>query len=242
MARRRARTRRRGGAGRRGWRSALVAVLAVPLLYLAVALVGSLVPVNRGWSEPAAGTTVYLRGNGVHVDVLMPAVAQGLDWRPSFPAGDFADPPLAPRWFAFGAGERRVYLDTPTWADITPRTIWSGLTGGERVIHVERVGDPGPELRAIRLRPEEYRRLFAAIRAQLALDPAARPQRIDHPGYGPDDAFYRGTGRASAIATCNVWIADQLRIAGVKTSAWSPFSAGLLWRYRAVAGVAPGPS
>ena len=38
-------------------------------------------------------------------------------------------------------------------------------------------------------------------------------------------------GKASAINTCNQWVADRLRTAGVETSLWSPFSAGLMWRY-----------
>ena len=66
---------------------------------------------------------------------------------------------------------------------------------------------------------------------RLPLD--GRPaERIDHPGYGPGDAFYRAAGKASAIHTCNVWVADKLRLAGVKTSLWPPFAQGLLWRYR----------
>jgi uncharacterized protein (TIGR02117 family) len=206
--------------------------LAVPLLYLLAALLGSLIPANRDWKEAETGTTVYLRSNGIHVDVLMPAVAQGLDWRPYFPHSDFADAPAAPRWFAFGAGERRVYLETPTWADLSLRTAWAALSGGERVVHVERIMEPGTEVHAIRLRPAEYRRLWAAVRAQFDLSQASRPQRIDHPGYFGDDAFYKGRGKASAISTCNSWVADQLRIAGVKTSLWSPFASGLLWRYR----------
>ncbi len=216
-----------------GWGKRLVlALLAVPALYLAAALAGSLVPLNSEWEEPAQGTTVYLRSNGVHVDIVMPAVAQGLDWRPYFPRRDFADAPASPRWFGFGAGERRVFLETETWADLTPRAAWSALAGGERVMHVDRAAEPGADLVAIRLRPEEYRRLWAAVRAQLALSREARPQRIDHPGYGPDDAFYLGRGRASALNTCNNWAADQLRLAGVKVGAWTPFAQGLTWRYR----------
>jgi len=210
-------------------------LLAIPALYLALALVGALVPLNREWRETEApDTTIYLRSNGIHVDIVMPAVAQGLDWRPYFPARDFADPSAASRWFGFGAGERRVYLETPTWADITPRTLWLAIGGGERVLHVDRTTIPGDNLVAIRLRPEEYRRLWAAIRAQFVLGPDGRPQRLAHRGYGPDDAFYRSGGRASAINTCNQWVADQLRIAGVKVSAWAPFPLGLRWRYRKV--------
>ncbi|HMI40226.1 MAG TPA: TIGR02117 family protein [Sphingomicrobium sp.] len=211
-----------------------LALLAVPALYLIAAFIGSLISVNRNWSEAEQGTTIYLVSNGIHADLILPAKTQGLDWRPLLPLSDFAAPDTSAQWVAFGAGERRVYLDTPRWRDIKPRTIWAALTGGERVMHVEWVSDPGIEARAIRLRPEEYRRLWAAIRAGFLLDRQGRPQRIDHPGYGPQDAFYLGVGKTSAIKTCNSWVGERLRLAGIKTGAWSPFAQGLLWRYRLV--------
>ena len=84
-----ARRRRKGKAGKWVGR-VLTALLAVPALYLVAALIGSLVPVNRGWTEPAQGTTVYLADNGIHADIVMPVEAQGLDWAPLIPASDFA--------------------------------------------------------------------------------------------------------------------------------------------------------
>lgn len=190
---------------------------------------------NGGWREPAEGTTVYLRSNGIHVDIVMPARAEGLDWSMLLPRQDVRQAPADVRWYGFGAGERRVYLETPSWGDLTARTAWAALTGGERVLHVDQTAEPGIELRAIRLRPEEYRRLWSAIRAEFD----GPPQRIDHPGYGPDDAFYQARGKASAVHTCNQWVADRLRLAGVKTSAWTPFATGLMWRYRPVADPPP---
>ena len=221
------RRRRRTHFGRR----VALALLAIPAFYLLAALVGALVPVNAAWREPDRGITVYLADNGVHADLILPAVEEGLDWRPLLPPTDFAAIPADAGWVAFGAGERRVYLDTPTWADITPRTVWAGLTGGERVMHVEWTSDPGYAAREIRVTPEQYRRLWTAIRAGFRLDQGGRPMRIDHPGYGPRDAFYLGIGRASALSTCNNWVAGRLRLAGVETSLWSPFAQGLLWRY-----------
>src|SRR6476469_6218103 len=47
-----ARRRRKGRIGRR----IVTAVLAIPALYLLAALIGSLVPVNRAWTEPGQGT------------------------------------------------------------------------------------------------------------------------------------------------------------------------------------------
>jgi uncharacterized protein (TIGR02117 family) len=213
----------------------LLAVAAIPLAYLLAALAGSMIPVNRGWNEPSEGVTVYLANNGIHSDIVMPAKAQGLDWTPFVPKTDFAAPDTDAGWIAFGSGEEQVYLDTPRWQDITPRTIWSALTGGKRVMHVEWVSKPERYAeRSIRLRPEEYRRLWAAIRSDFRLDASGKPKRVDHPGYGRSDAFYWATGRFNALKTCNTWAAGRFRLAGVKTSLWPPFVQGFVWRYREV--------
>ncbi len=226
--------RRKSKTGR--WVGRLLSLLlALPAIYLAAALIGSLVPVNSGWKEPAGGTTVYIADNGIHADIIMPVKALGLDWSRLIPRSGFAAVPANSTWIAFGSGEEHVYLNTPTWWDITPRTVWSALAGGKRVIHVEYVSSPNYAVREIRLRPEEYRRLWAAVRADFALDQQARPIRIDHPGYGPADAFYRATGKANMVRTCNAAEAGWLRLAGAKTSLWPPFVNGLVWRYRRTA-------
>ena len=103
---------------------------------------------------------------------------QGLDWRPLLPKSDMANVPADARWIAFGAGERRVYLETPTWGDLTIKTAAIALTGGERVMHVEWVRDPAYAAKEIRLTPEQYRRLWASIRAGFELD--ARRQADPH--------------------------------------------------------------
>jgi len=223
MARRRRKSKSGKWVGR-----ALSFLLAIPGIYLVAALIGSLTPVNRGWIEPEQGMTVYIADNGIHADIVMPVKALGLDWAQFVPRSDVP----STDWIAFGSGEERVYLNTPTWWNITPDTVWSALTGGNRVMHVEYV--PGPEyaVREIRLRPEEYRRLWSAIRADFTLDQKGRPVRLSHSGYGCCDAFYRAQGKESAVRTCNSWVARWLRLAGVKTSLWPPFVQGLVWRYR----------
>ena len=209
-----------------------LAILAIPLAYVVAALVGGLIPVNSGWREPDHGITIYIADNGVHADLVVPASVQGLDWRPLVPKSDMANVPADAQWIAFGAGERRVYLETPTWGDLSVKTAAIALTGGEQVMHVEWVEDPSFAARAIRLTPEQYRRLWAAIREGFMFDANRKPVRIDHPGYGPRDAFYRGSGKANAFHTCNQWAASRLRLAGVKAPLWSPFVQGLVAYYR----------
>ena len=197
-------------------RRLVLAFAAIPVAYLIAALIGSLVSVNRDWSEPDQGVTIYLANNGIHSDIVMPVNAQGLDWTPFVPKSDFADPNPNAGWVAFGSGEEHVYLDTPRWRDIRPGTVWSALTGGKRLMHVEWVSNPEDYAdRVIRLRPEEYRRLWAAIRSDFRLNSDGKPERIDHPGYGRSDTFYWATGSFHALKTCNTWAAGRFRLAGV---------------------------
>jgi uncharacterized protein (TIGR02117 family) len=209
-----------------------LAILAIPALYLAAALIGGLIPLNSGWEEPDEGITIYLANNGVHADLVLPANSRGLDWRPLLPKSQFTNVPANAQWIAFGAGERRVYLETPTWGDLTAKTATVALTGGERVMHVQWTANPAYSAKEIRISPEQYRRLWASIRSEFQLGPDGKPIRIDHPGYGFGDAFYQGMGKANAISTCNQWSADRLRVAGVRSPLWSPFVQGLTWRYR----------
>ena len=82
-----------------------LACLAIPLAYLAAALVGGLVTVNRDWVEPDDGVTVYLADNGIHADLILPVNEGGLDWETVVPAAAFEEKPGDARWLAFGAGE-----------------------------------------------------------------------------------------------------------------------------------------
>ncbi len=210
----------------------MLALLAIPLAYLTAAVIGGMVPVNRHWIEPANGVTIYIADNGVHADLVLPVNEGGLDWEEVVPATPFQEKPGDARWLAFGAGERKVYLETPTWWDIRPGTVSSALGGGERVMHVQWIRDPSDAAREIRLTPEQYRRLWAAVRAGFALDSRGRAVALAPSGYGPTDAFFAGVGKASAIDTCNQWVASRLRLAGVKAPLWSPFVQGVTWRYR----------
>ena len=165
----------------------LTALLALPALYFSAALIGSLVPVNRGWTEPGRGTTVYIADNGIHADIIMPVNADGLDWSRCPPESDFAAAP-ATRAGSRSAPASSASTSTRLAGGTSGRgTIWSALAGGKRVVHVEYVSDPSYSVRQMRLRPEEYRRLWAAIRADFELDSRA----------GRNGSTIRVTGRST---------------------------------------------
>lgn len=211
------------------WRGSLFALLAPAALYLLAAAVLSAWPVNNAWQEPSLargedGVTIYVATNGIHAGLVMPVRAAGVDWSRRAPVTDLADPAPS-QWLLFGWGERRFYLDTPTWRQVSPATVLTALAGsGETLVHVDHWRDfvPDDDVRPLRLRPDEYRRLAAFVEAAFA----ARREVV--PGYGPRDVFYAGRGTYSAMATCNVWVGRALAYAGVRTGRWTPFAGSVM--------------
>lgn len=199
---------------------ALAALLLLVLAYTAAGLAGGALPANAGWRPPDEGVVIWVESNGVHTGLVMPKVAAGVDWRPFAPAGDLRDPRYAAHGHvAVGWGDHDFYLGTPTWADVRPGIVLAAAIGSDRtLLHVEHVPPPaaGADVRRVVLRPAEYRRLAAFIRASLR-------SRRRWPGYAGNDAFYEARGRYSAVGTCNEWTGAALRSAGVRVGRWTPF-------------------
>ncbi len=210
---------------RRAGRAAL-RLMSVPvglaIGYGLAATIGGAIPVNSAWRAPAEGVRIYVVDGGVHTDLVLPASA---DWNDLLRPEDLADPAMAVRsHVAFGWGDRDFYLNTPSWSRIDLARAASALVGaGRSVLHVAHVDPPGPapEVHALTLRPEEYRRLVAFVRATFVLN-GGRATSVR--GYGGGDAFYEARGGYSAINTCNQWTGGALRAAGVRLGAWTPLT------------------
>lgn len=207
---------------RSGLVSGAAALAAALWLYLLAGALGGLIPVNRTWTPPKQGIPIWVESNGIHTGIIVPKVAAGVDWRPLLRPEHLADPRFA-GWShaSFGWGERAFYLETPTWAEVRPATVLAAALGSDRtLVHVDHVPPPrrtGRDVRRIVLRPEEYRRLAAFLRASFADRPT--PER----GYYRWDAFYAARGHYSAIRTCNAWTGAALAAAGVRVGWWTPF-------------------
>lgn len=206
------------------------AIAALLLAYPVAGLMGGIIPANRAWTEPERGIPLYVESNGIHVGIVLPKVAAGVDLRGEFPARDLRDPRFgAYDHLSVGWGERDFYLGTPTWADLKLSTVLAAAAGSTRtLLHVDHVPAPRPDgaIRRVIVRPHEYRRLVAYIRA------SRRPGGEHLPGYYRYDAFYDAYGRYSAAHTCNGWVGDALRFAGIRTGAWTPFPQGVQRWYR----------
>jgi uncharacterized protein (TIGR02117 family) len=204
----------------------------VPVLliavYLLAAWVGSSLPRNADWREAkSGGVVIAVETNGVHTALVLPLVTPAKDWRTDFPLADVARPNRAYTHVSISWGEREVFLDTPTWSDLSPLLVLKIMTkGGSGLEHVAFYVRPAASdtMRPIRLTDAQYARLVSAIEARL---PQSRPW-VKHPGYGSSDVFYDVDGRYTVVNTCNQWTGNRLADAGVQVGRWTPIGSGVM--------------
>ena len=197
------------------------AILALIVLYVAAALVLGLVPANPTFTETPGGIPVAVCSNGVHTDFVLPVKSEGEDWSKIFPPADY--PVDVTRFYhvGIGWGDLDFYRSTPRWADFDLGIALRALTGlGPAALHVQYRPGPGvnEDCRSVTIGISQYRALSDYIAATLASPgPVA-------PGYGGSDLFYPANGHFGLIKSCNVWIGQGLKAAGLPTGLWTPFA------------------
>lgn len=228
---------------RRGIKRWLIGILGVPItllaLYFLAVLVFARIPVNADFRSMPGGIPVIVADNGIHVDLVLPIVAGGHDWRTVFD-------PSATRMGAglgqiathvgIGWGHHDFYVNTPTWDDMTVETAVRAVLGiGGSVMHVKYGAarfDPANSV-FILLSQDAYQRLIDGIIATSVVDTDGQAIALDIPGHLDTDAFYAAEGRYNALYTCNNWAAGLLGDAGVRVPLWSPFSGAIIDQIRA---------
>ena len=205
---------------------AIAGLVLALLLFGLAGWIGSSLPRNSEWREPKEGIEILVGSNGVHTELVVPLVTPEKDWRAEFPATDTALPGRDYTHIAIGWGEREVFLNTPTWWDLSPLAVLRIIgVGGDGLLHVSHYVRPAPsdDFRPLTLTPAQYRHLVASIERAMPRGP-----RVRYPGYGPQDVFYEAPGHYTATNTCNQWTSDRLAEAGVRTGRWTPFAGGVM--------------
>ena len=205
---------------------AIGAIISAIVVCLFAAWIGSSIPRNRSWTEPAEGIEIMVGDNGIHTEIVMPLVSDVKDWRATFPSSDLLDGARPYTHVAVSWGEREVFLNTPTWADLSLSTAVGAAVGGEGLLHVAHYVRPAPgsSNRPLRLTRMQYAKLVAAIERQAPRPGDGKPLR----GYARYDVFYDAPGTYHLGNTCNQWTSDMMAKAGVKTGLWTPFPGGVM--------------
>jgi len=198
-------------------------------LYMAAALLGSVIPANPHWREPETGITLFVETNGVHVSLIVPISAVGEDMSDLIRPEDLERPDIFGTHAIIGWGHGGVYRNSPSWPDLRASDVASAVFGsGDTLLHIYHVNNPAPApyRAAFRVSTAQYRVIVREIRSSFRLNAAGKSSAIG--AYGPDNLFYRANGRYSAFHTCNNWTGHVLRRAGVKVGIWTPMPGGVM--------------
>ncbi len=193
------------------------------------------IKVNRDFTETPGGVTIYVCSNGVHTDVCLPANTAYIDWRKQFVPSTFKAVDSTFQYVQIGWGNKRFYLNTPTWGDLTASTAIHALflrdSSAMHVVYDKYAPAVDPKYcHRVTISPEQYQRLIAYVQSYV-VDKSGKVHLIPGKGYDTDDNFYEAGGHYSFLKTCNVWTCGALKAAGVEQGLWTPFQSGVMNGY-----------
>ena len=203
---------------------AVALLISIPFFYLAAAGLGALIPGAHPPIAAGPATRIALIRGPIHYDVLLPASGP-LRARFAFAEGagvPVHDPRV--RWLVVGWGSRSFYTATGSYADLRLSTIWTAVTGDRATLHIDVAGDVQglPDILYLDLSDAQLAALTEAVLASLTRDTAGQPVPLPVAPFGPTDAFFAAEGHFSALTTCNVWVGQMLRAAGLDFGIWTP--------------------
>jgi len=215
-------------------RNSIRFLLAIVLLYFTGSAVLSVIPTGSG-EETGSVIPVFVVSNGVHTDLVLPVRNELYDWSKNIRFEHTKASDSSRKWVSFGWGDKGFYLETPSWADLKASTAFNAAFSlGTTAMHTEfhnRLKE-NDHCVAMRLHPDQYRKLVAFISGSFQKDSTGRVIPIHTRAvYGKHDAFYEALGAYSMLKTCNTWTNQALKAAGQKACLWTPWDKGILYQY-----------
>ncbi|GAB3819935.1 TIGR02117 family protein [Pontibacter rugosus] len=168
---------------------------------------------------------IFVTSNGVHTNLVLPVSTPYIDWRHKLPLQQFAHVDSSYKYVAFGWGDKRFFMQTPEWKDITPgvalaAAFWPTSTA----MHVTYIKSKLVENRRqqpILITPEQYQLLISYIDRSFVQQENAF-QHITGSGYTRQDTFYEAHGRYHVLKNCNNWVNRGLKSMNHKSALWAP--------------------
>lgn len=200
--------------------------LLIPITYIMVSLILSLITVDRKDNNVDLDKSIYLNTNGVHLDIIIPikdvdsSVLSGLKYNE------------IEKYMSFGWGDENFYINTPTWGDLTFSNAFNAMfLKSSTLIHVTRYKDKRKNWIEIKVNQDELKKINSYLFKAFEINANGMKILLENKGYTPIDDFYKSKGSYSCFKTCNSWVNTAFKESGLKSCSWTPFDFGLLNKY-----------
>lgn len=177
---------------------------------------------------------VYIAVGDIHVDFILPIQSKVIDWSNTVDKNDFTNMIFEPKYIQIGWGDRSFYLKMRHLRDLTvPVAVSAVLFPTPSLMHITYYRDLPKhyyELKPVWLSREQYVILRDYLLKGFKLKDG-KPVLVPDEGYYSNnnyvDNFYEGNGKYHLFNTCNMWTAEGMYQAGMKTSIFTPFKYGV---------------
>jgi uncharacterized protein (TIGR02117 family) len=196
----------------------------VPALYLMAAIYGAIIPGSAVPDTSEKTRSILLVSGPIHYDLVLPLDEMTLErFAPLAAKSIRLDHPSA-QWLVVGWGAQHFYTQTRTSTDLNLPALWRGIIGDSSVLRFDIAGALPDDLdaRRLALTNREYTTLLDEVWDSLSTDADGQPTLADVDGFSQTDGFFAAKGQFNILRTCNVWIGDKLRAAGLRFGIWTP--------------------
>jgi len=201
-------------------------LLLLPVLYVLISVVLTLIPVNTKPSQEVKNKFIYLNTNGVHLDIVIPKKEL---------KGDFVKGvkmKVGDKFISFGWGDRNFYINTPTWNDLTFKVaVRAMFLKSATLMHVTKYQEIENDWIKIPVSSKQLQDLITYCNTSFNTTDN-HVIRVGTHHYGANDEFYEAEGSYSMFKTCNTWANSAVKATGLKTGYWTPLDKGVLWYYK----------
>lgn len=213
-------------------------VIGMAALFIFLAYVLSSFSVNNSFAQVRADeeqVQVFVTSNGIHTDFVLPVRTRTVNWRHKLPLHHFRQVDSGYTHVAFGWGDRRFYMETPSWRDLTPSVaLRSALLPTPSALHVLYLKGPPRHTKrqqSLLLSSEQYQKLVTYLDSQFQ-QTNGQYRHITGSGYTSYDTFYEAHGKFHILNNCNNWVNRGLKAADTKAALWAPLPFAVMRQLR----------
>ncbi|MES2726582.1 MAG: DUF2459 domain-containing protein [Bacteroidota bacterium] len=202
-------------------------ILSIASFYYLCCLVLPLVEVNGDYLVKNKGLLVFVAGDGMHSEVIVPVKNEQINWETFINRADFNA--TDQEWLSFGFAENKFYQQNKRWDNMNYLTGFSSLCGfGQSVMHVSYEGQypfNRKFIRKIYLSPEQYLQLCSFIKNSFAQNNGQMLTPFNTTKQG--EVTYEAQREFSFFHTCNTWTNNALKVIGYRTGKWTALEGGI---------------
>ncbi len=215
-------------------RFSLVLIVLIALYFL-LAFCLSRITINANpVNKPEVA--IYIMTNGVHTDIVMPAVSQEINWTKEISYKNTLEADSTYKYLAIGWGDKKFYIETPGFADLKLSTAIRAISGlstsAMHTTYYQNIKEDN-HCKKIMISNEQYKQLINYVLNSFKKDSSGHLMPVKTSvHYDIADAFYEAKGSYSIFKTCNTWANAALKACGQKSCLWTIFDTGIFIKYR----------